>query len=164
MTAYDFDADRDAARITIRRAFAAPRDLVWTCYTQADLLDRWYAPAPLTTETKSMEFREGGHWHFAMITPEGDRYWSRFDFDSIDPKESMVYRDGFSDADGRVSPDMPRSEATMSFEDSPEGTIVHTVVRYASPEDVDKVVGMGLKQGLEATMGKLDDLLAELTR
>ena len=162
--AYDFHADREAARITMRRDFAAPRDLVWDCYTRAELLDRWYAPAPLTTETKTMDFREGGHWHFAMITPEGEHYWSRFDFDSITPRDAMTYRDGFSDAEGRIAPDLPRSEARMTFTEDGAGTTVRTVVQYASPEAVDTVIGMGLEAGLASTLSKLDELLADLAR
>jgi len=27
-----------------------------------------------TLKTKSMDFREGGHWHYAMVEPNGTEY------------------------------------------------------------------------------------------
>ena len=73
---FDFLADKEKNTLTIRREFMANRQLVWDCYTKSDLLDRWFAPKPFTTKTKSMEFREGGHWHYAMVEPDGKEYWS----------------------------------------------------------------------------------------
>lgn len=157
---FDFAADREKATITIRRDFAAPRDFVWDCYTKAELLEKWFAPAPMTTRTKVMDFREGGQWHFAMVTPDGDHYWNRVDYQSITPIDAMTYLDGFSDEEGHISPDMPRSECVVRFEDSPVGTTVRTLVQYTSSEDVDKSVSMGLEQGLAATYAVLDDLIA----
>ena len=68
---YSFQAGMQTNRITIRREFHAPKKLVWDCYTKAKLLDQWFAPEPFTAKTKSFEFREGGHWHFAMVGPDG---------------------------------------------------------------------------------------------
>jgi len=61
-------------RITVQREFAAKRHLFWDCHTRQELLDRWFAPKPLTTKTKYMEFKEGGYWHYAMLTPDGQSF------------------------------------------------------------------------------------------
>jgi uncharacterized protein YndB with AHSA1/START domain len=66
---FDFVVDKDNNTMTIRREFNAGRQRVWDCHTKSELLDRWFAPKPLTTKTKSMDFRAGGHWHYAMIDP-----------------------------------------------------------------------------------------------
>ena len=68
---FDFLVDKKKNTITVRREFAANRQLVWDCYTKSELLDQWFAPKPFTTKTKSMEFNDGGHWIYAMIDPDG---------------------------------------------------------------------------------------------
>jgi uncharacterized protein YndB with AHSA1/START domain len=71
---FDFLIDKEQNTMTIKREFAAKRQLVWDCYTKSELLDQWFAPKPLTTKTKFMDFREGGHWHYVMVSPDGQEY------------------------------------------------------------------------------------------
>lgn len=157
---YEFNADKAAATLTIAREFGAKRQTVWDYHTKRELLDQWFAPKPLTTKTKHMDFRDGGYWHYAMITPEAEEYWNRLDYRSVSPIDGYTAMDGFSDASGTVNPNMPRSEWTVSFTDAPAGTLVTTIVRYASPEDLQKSIDMGLKDGMASTMERLDELLA----
>jgi uncharacterized protein YndB with AHSA1/START domain len=159
---FDFLTDRQRSTLTVRREFAARRQLVWDCHTQSALLDRWFAPKPLTTKTKSMDFREGGHWHYAMISPDGRAFWSRLDYLTIRPIDGYTARDGFSDESGAVNPDLPTSRLDVTFADAAGHTMVQTVVSYASPEDLDKVIEMGMKEGLTSTLERLDELLLVL--
>lgn len=159
---FDFIADKSSNSIVVRREFAGKRQLVWDCYTKKELLDRWFAPEPLTTRTKHMDFRPGGYWHYAMIDPEGQKYWSRIDYLTIDPIDSYTALDGFTDESGIVNPGMPRSNWEVAFKDSGDRTLVVTVVSYGSSEDLDKVIAMGMKEGLTSTLERLDKLLLVL--
>lgn len=159
---FDFLVDMTKSRITVRREFAAKRQLVWDCHTKRELLDRWFAPKPLTTKTKHMEFKEGGYWHYAMITPEGDAFWNRLDYRSITPIDGYAALDGFCDESGIVNPDLPRARWDVGFTDASERTLVTTIVTYDSPEDVQKAIDMGLKDGLASTLERLDELLPTL--
>ncbi len=159
---FDFLVDKEKNRITVKRAFAAKRQLVWDCHTKRELLDRWFAPKPLTTKTKHMEFKAGGYWHYAMITPDGQSFWSRLDYQTINPIDGYTALDGFSDEAGVVNPDMPRARWDVAFTDAKERTLVTTVVVYSSAEDVQKVIDMGLKEGMASTLERLDELLLTL--
>ncbi|RZL39289.1 MAG: SRPBCC domain-containing protein [Rubrivivax sp.] len=160
---FDFTVDREQATIMVKREFAGRRQLVWDCHTRSDLLDRWFAPKPLTAQTRHMDFREGGHWHFAMVTPDGQSYWSRLDYVRITPIDGYDALDSFSDETGAVNTAMPQARWGVSFTESgPKQTIVSTAIRYASQADVEKVIAMGLKDGLTSTMQRLDELLASL--
>ncbi|WP_316168721.1 MULTISPECIES: SRPBCC domain-containing protein [unclassified Bradyrhizobium] len=159
---FDFLADKEKHTLTISREFAAKRQLVWDCHTKSELLDQWFAPKPLTTKTKHMDFREGGYWHYAMITPDGQHYWNRLDYLKIEPIDRYTARDGFCDEAGIVSPEMPRSSWEVTFDDGSDRTLVTTKVVYASPEDLQKAIDMGLKDGLASTMERLDELLQTL--
>lgn len=156
---FDFLVDMQKNTITVRREFAAKRQLVWDCHTKRELLDQWFAPKPLTTKTKHMEFKAGGYWHYAMITPDGQSFWSRLDYQTISPIDGYAALDGFSDETGAVNPDLPRARWDVAFTDAKERTLVTTVVQYNSPEDVQKVIDMGLKDGMASTLERLDELL-----
>ncbi|KHK57856.1 ATPase [Ralstonia sp. A12] len=159
---FDFLVDKEKSSITVKKAFAAKRQLVWDCHTKRELLDRWFAPKPLTTQTKHMEFKAGGYWLYAMITPEGQAFWSRLDYQSINPIDGYTALDGFSDETGVVNPDMPRARWDVAFTDMRDQTLVTTVVVYNSPEDVQKVIDMGLRDGMTSTLERLDELLLTL--
>ena len=160
---YTFQADMQTNRLTIRREFDAPKALVWDCYTKADLLDQWFAPEPFTARTKSMAFEEGGHWHFAMVDSDGNEHWVRFDYETITAKDSYRAQDAFSDADGGINRDMPVSIWDVTFEDASPRTLVQIVSTYETPEALQQVIDMGMKEGMEATLSGLDKLLAKLT-
>ena len=56
----DFVIDKQAKTVSIVREFEAGLDLVWDAYTRAELLDQWWAPKPLKSRTKVLDFRVGG--------------------------------------------------------------------------------------------------------
>lgn len=159
---FDFLVDKEANRITVKREFAGRRQLVWDCHTKNELLDQWFAPKGLTTKTKHMDFRAGGYWHYAMITPDGQSFWSRLDYQTIRPIDSYSALDGFCDESGQVNQDMPRAHWDVTFTAAGEHTIVTTAVLYNSAEDVQKAINMGLKDGMASTLERLDDLLLSM--
>ena len=67
--------------------------------------------------------------------------------------------DGFRDEGGIINLDLPRARWDVSFVDVLEWTLVTTIVFYNSPEDVQKAIDMGLKDGLASTLERLDELL-----
>ena len=161
---FDFIADKANHTLTIRREFLANRQLVWDCYTKSELLDRWFAPAPLTTKTKFMDFSEGGRWHYAMIDPTGTEYWNLTEYLTIHPIDYYTALDAFCDAEAVINPDMPRAEWLVKFTDKGENALVETVVTYKSLADLEQVINMGMEEGLAATLDKLDTLLLTLNK
>jgi uncharacterized protein YndB with AHSA1/START domain len=161
---FDFLVDKEKNTLTIKREFAANRQLVWNCYTKSELLNQWFAPQPFTTKTKSMDFREGGYWLYAMIEPEGKEYWGRMDYLKINPIESYTGLDAFSDEDGTLNPDLPRANWDVTFHDQGEHALVESVITYNSLADLETVIQMGMEEGLTSTLERLDALLLELSK
>jgi uncharacterized protein YndB with AHSA1/START domain len=161
---FDFLVDEANNTITVRREFAAKRPLVWDCYTRSELLDRWFAPKPMSVKTSHMDFREGGYWHYAMVSPDGQEFWGRMDYLTIQPIDRFTSLDGFCDAAGELNPQLPRASWDATFRDVSDHCLVQTVVTYGSAEDVRKVVEMGLRDGLASSLERLDELLARLAR
>src|SRR3954462_3117226 len=119
---FNFIPDREKNTITVRREFLANRQLVWDCYTKSELLDRWFSPTPMTTKTKSMDFREGGHWHYAMVEPNGNEYWGKITYQKISPIDYYTSTDAFSNENGDIDQNLPRAEWTVTFLDRGEST------------------------------------------
>lgn len=159
---FEFLVDKQNNTITVQREFAAARQLVWDCYTKSDLLDKWFSPRPLTTKTKSMDFKEGGHWIYAMVEPNGTEYWGRLDYLKIRPIDFYSALDGFCDPEGNLNQEMPRSEWAVNFKEEGENALVETVITYSSLEDLETVIKMGVKEGMTSTLERLDDLLLTL--
>lgn len=159
---FDFLVDKDNNTLTIKREFRAGRQLVWDCYTKSEFLDRWFAPKPLTAKTKSLDFREGGHWHYAMVEPNGTEYWGRTEYVTVNPIDSYTTLDAFSNEKGEVNPDLPRARWKVTFTDKGAHTLVQTVVTYTSLTDLETVINMGMKEGMASTLARLDELLLHI--
>jgi uncharacterized protein YndB with AHSA1/START domain len=160
---FDFLVDKERKTMTIRREYDAKRQLVWDCHTKSELLDQWFAPKPLTTKTKFMDFSEGGHWHYVMIDPGGQEYWGRMDYQTISPIDKYTALDGFCDASGTLNPDLPRAKWNVTFSDRGNHTLVENVVLYQSAEAIQQVIEMGMKDGMTSALERLDELLANMT-
>jgi uncharacterized protein YndB with AHSA1/START domain len=161
---FDFIVDKEKNTMTIRKEFAAGRQLVWDCHTKSELLEQWFAPKPYTAKTKKMSFKEGGHWVYAMVSPEGQEHVARMDYLKINPIDGYSLYDGFCDDKGELSKDLPRSKWNVTFSDRGEHTLVETIVTYNSLEDLEKIMAMGMKEGLTMTLESLDELIASLTK
>ena len=102
------------------------RQLVWDCYTKSELLNQWFAPKTLSTKTKSMEFEEGGHWHYAMVDPNGTDYWGYTEYVIIKPIDYYTSLDAFSNEKGEVNKNLPRAKWKVEIIDKDEKTLVET--------------------------------------
>src|SRR5687768_4427919 len=114
---FDFLVNKENNTLTIKREFAAGRQLVWDCHTKSELLDQWFAPKPLVTRTKSMDFRNGGHWHYAMIEPNGTEYWGWLEYRNIHPIDFYETFDAFSNEAGEINTELPRAQWVVTFLD-----------------------------------------------
>ncbi len=153
---------KDVAKkqLVVVREFNAPLEQVWDAWTKKELLDEWWAPSPWKAKTKSMDFREGGVWLYAMQGPEGEENWSRADFQSIVTQKSYEGDDAFCDAEGNINNQIPGMHWKVEFSPSAAGTVVRVEITIATEKDLNTIVEMGFKEGFTAAHGNLDELLS----
>ncbi|MBC7827119.1 MAG: SRPBCC domain-containing protein [Chitinophagaceae bacterium] len=156
-----FSKDLAAKKITVVREFNAPVEQVWKAWTESELLDKWWAPKPWKANTKTMNFREGGRWHYYMEGPDGSRHWCLLDYKSIVPNKYFVAEDAFCDENGVVNNDMPSMHWNNQFSPESGRTKVTVEISFAAQADLEKILEMGFKEGFTAAHGNLDELLAE---
>jgi uncharacterized protein YndB with AHSA1/START domain len=159
---FDFSVNKENNTILIKREFDAPLDLVWQAWTTAELLDQWCAPNPYRTETKTLDFSEGGFWHYAIVSPKGEKHWNRYDYKKIEPQKSITELRVFSDEDGTANPDFQYTECILTFQKTKGKTLVMITEKYRNPEMFKKMATHSHKKGFSSHLQNLDELLLTL--
>ena len=75
--------------IRIEREFDAPRELVWECFSDADLLAQWIGPRKYEIRVEKFDFREGGEWKYIHSDDENE-YVFFGEFRKIDEPEHVT--------------------------------------------------------------------------
>lgn len=165
---FDFTLDKSKKTAFINREFDAGLSLVWDAFTKQEILDQWWAPKPWASKTKVMNFEVGGRRFYAMVSPEGQERWSVQKYTSISPKTNFKFLNAF--ADENENAELPGSEWDLNFSeenarpDEPVGrgrTTVRISIYNESLERMEKMIEMGFKEGMTATLNYLEKLLAK---
>lgn len=159
---FDFTVDKSTKTVFITREFAADQSLVWDAFTKPELLDQWFAPKPLTSKTKYMDFKVGGRRFYAMVTPEGQEHWSIQEYTSISPKTNFKMLSAFTDKD--ANPNLPGSNWDLNFSEQNRTTTVSITIYNESLERLERMVEMGFKEGFTMSLSNLENLLETLSK
>ena len=159
----DFIVDKQAKTVSIVKEFAAGIDLVWDAYTRAELLDRWWAPKPLTSRTKAMDFVVGGRRFYAMVNPDGNELgWVVQKYTSITPKTNFKFFNAFADKEENL--ELPGSDWDLNFSEQGEATKVSISIYNESLERLERLMALGFKEGAMAQLSNLEELLEILQK
>ena len=160
---FDFTVDKATCTIHITREFAADLDLVWDAFTKAEMLDKWMGFNSWRHQTKEMDFREGGRWLHAMISPDNVARWSLAEFIKIEPKSSFTTRNSFCDENGDPINGVFTSSLTeTSFKAGAGITTVQIAKKMASLAQLEQFSASGFKEGTAAGWANLDEYLRTL--
>lgn len=153
---FNFELDKQNNQIKIQRSFNAPKDLVWAAWTEADLLDQWWAPKPYVAKTVSLNFCEGGRWLYYMKGPKGDTHYCLFDYEKISHENYFTGLDSFCNEQGEMNQTKPRVHWQNTFSNKGEETLVEIVLSFKQLADLESIIEMGFKEGFTAGLENLD--------
>jgi len=155
---FDFTVDKAAKTVYITREFAVELPLVWDAFTRKEILDQWWAPKPLMSKTKSMDFKVGGRRFYAMVSTEGEEIgWQIQDYTSISPKTNFKFLSAFADKD--ENPHLPGSNWDLNFSEQNGITKVSITIHNDSLERMERMIEMGFKEAFTMTLNELGTLL-----
>lgn len=147
------DTTSDPRAIVGTREYDAPRDLVFSVFTDPSHLAQWWGPNGFTTTTLSFDMRPGGVWRFVMHGPDGRDYQNRITYEEVVRPERIVYRHGGGDD---VEPVQFRQ--TITFEDLGGRTRIVWRGDFPSASERDRLIKeYGAATGLAQTMARLAD-------
>lgn len=149
--------------LIMERIFDAPPHLMFEVWSSCEHLKNWWGPKEWPMDECEMDFREGGKWHFCLRGPnEGDESWGLAVYKEIDKPRKIVYQDNFSDKDGNINEEMPGMLITVElFEHEGKTRYVGTTL-FDTPETREKVVEMGVVEGMNSSMERLDNYLSNI--
>jgi uncharacterized protein YndB with AHSA1/START domain len=159
-------AGRTGETLVITRTFDAPPPLVFRAWTDPERLRCWWGPKGFTSPAARTDPRVGGHYLYAMRSPEGQDFWSTGVYREIAEPGRIVATDSFSDAEGNVVPashygmkgEWPLElVVTVTFEEA-DGKTRLTLRHEGFPDGENReMAGAGWNQSFD----KLADCLAK---
>ncbi len=163
---------RRSDEFVITRVFDAPRDRVWSAWTEPDRLKQWWGPKGFVVHTCKVDLRPGGVFHYGMRAPDGSDVWGRFVYREIVAPKRLVFVVSFSDPKGGVtrhpwSENWPlQTMSTVEFEEQGAGK-TRVTVRWIPHEASDmerKTFAEGCESMQQGWTGTLDQFAGYLAK
>lgn len=165
-----FTINREAKEIIVSCVFDAPKDLVWKMYTDPKLIPLWWGPKRLATKVEKMDVRPGGTWRFIQFDKDGRSYAFHGTYREVVPLECMIYTFSFEG----IPPEHELFQ-TVKFEEykkpfrkndviplrsseTARTKVTETTV-YKTIEDLEKMLNLGMKEGVIESMDRFGELL-----
>jgi uncharacterized protein YndB with AHSA1/START domain len=135
--------------ITLTRLIQANPERVWQCWTDPEILPKWFGPKGHTCVTKEIDLREGGRWRFDMIGPDGTVWPNRHDFKLYDRPNRIEFVLS-DDSDGSE-----HAQVTVTLTPENGGTRVIQRMVFPTAAIRKAVVDFGAIELGQTTMDKL---------
>jgi uncharacterized protein YndB with AHSA1/START domain len=160
MSVTSVDKDYDDLTLNLIADFDAPIDEVWQLWADPRKLERWWGPPTYPATFEKHDLTPGGEATYFMTGPDGDQPHGWWRITAVDPPNSLEFTDGFADEDGRPKDDMPVINVRVTLSESDGGTRMQTRSTFASREEMDRLVEMGMVEGMREAAGQMDAVLA----
>lgn len=142
--------------MTITRTLNAPRNLVFSAWTEPQHLEHWEnAPKGFTVTHNEVDFRVGGNYRVCMRSPEGVDHWLQGTYLEIVKPERLVFTHTWLDSAGKAGKE---SVVTITFADRGQKTeLTLHQTGFVSPESRD-----GHYDGWDSSIDRFEEYLATL--
>jgi uncharacterized protein YndB with AHSA1/START domain len=154
--------DPEALTMTLVGEFPVPVERLWAAFADPRQLERFWGPPGYPATFDTYDLRPGGSSHYWMTSPEGQRFYGRWDFVEVDAPHRMVVNDSFADSKGEIDTSTPTGVMTLIFESTDSGSRFTAVSASPTAEALEQVIAMGQEEGLKQAISQLDLVLADL--
>ena len=151
-------AEPGVPQVVIIREFAAPRELLFRAFTEAELFARWIGPAQYEVTVNQLDPRHGGRWRYTHYDKAGKGYVFYGLYHGTPTVEQIVQTYEFDQQPGHVFLN------TISLSESGGVTTLRQSSVFQTLEDRDGYVRGGMEYGIRQTMGQLDELVTYLAK
>lgn len=146
--------------LVLTRLIDVPREKLYRCWTEPELIKQWFAPKPFTTPVVETDVRPGGSTLIVMRTPDGNDMPIRGVYLEFVPNEKLVFTDAFTEA--WIPSAKPFMTGILTFEDEDGKTRYTARVAHWTKEDKELHEKMGFHQGWGICTDQLTALAATL--
>ncbi|SPH16936.1 hypothetical protein DEA8626_00450 [Defluviimonas aquaemixtae] len=147
--------------LTLERVIDAPVDKVWRCWTEPELLEKWFCPKPWYVSDAKIDLKPGGEFSSVMHGPNGEKFDNMGVFLEIEPQRRLVTTDAFRP--GWIPNGRAFMAAEMRFEDAGGGKTRYIARAMHWNEDTLKEhEQMGFREGWGKAADQLETLAKSL--
>ncbi|WP_457973656.1 SRPBCC family protein [Arthrobacter sp. D1-17] len=161
MTVISSTKNVDALSFTLVAEFDASVERVWQIWEDPRQLERWWGPPTWPATFEKHEFTPGGEASYYMTGPEGERAGGWLRITDIQAPNRLEFDDGFADENGAPVDAMGTTHASVMLEDIGGRTRMTVNSVFESEEQMDKMLEMGMEEGMQEAAGQIDAILAE---
>lgn len=162
MTVTDLRTNTEAGTLVITTQYAATVDEVWALWANPRLLERWWGPPGFPATVTEHDFAPSGLVRYHMTGPDGERYHGGWTVVAAEPPIRLDLEDYFADDEGNRDTSLPTSVTAVTITTTADGMTEMVITsRYATSEDLGRVLEMGMEEGIRAALGQIDALLVE---
>lgn len=161
MTVTDTTTSTENLTLCITSEFAAAVERVWQIWEDPRQLERWWGPPTWPATFEQFDFQPGGQASYYMTGPDGSKGRGWWEFTTITAPNHLVLEDGFADDNGDRVTEMGAATMTVTLEDIGGRTRMSVETSFASEEQMEKMIAMGMEEGMRQAMGQIDAILAE---
>lgn len=159
MSVTSVEKEAESLTMTITAQFDAPSTRVWQVWQDPRQLERWWGPPTYPATVVQHDLTPGGGVTYFMTGPEGDTHHGWWRVSVVEAPRYLEFTDGFADADGKPSPDMPVMTIRVSLYEESGGTRMQVITVFPTAQAMEQLVAMGMDEGMTAAMGQIDGLL-----
>lgn len=152
------DTPAGERELVLSRYIDAPPASLYRCWTEPELIKRWFTPAPWQTVHAETDLRAGGASYIVMRGPDGTEMPNRGVYLEVVPNERIVFTDAFTTA--WEPSEKPFFTGIITFEPENGGTRYTARARHWRAEDCEAHAAMGFHEG----WGKAADQLEALAK
>jgi uncharacterized protein YndB with AHSA1/START domain len=143
--------------LVLDRFIDAPREAVFRCWTESDLVKRWFAPAPWSVAQAEIDPCVGGANNITMRGPDGQEMPRKGVFLEVVRNERIVTTDAFG-AGWEPGNGAPFMVTTVTLKDEGAGTRYVARVRHWTVEATRQHEEMGFHTGWNQCADQLESL------
>ena len=152
--------DPEALTMSITATFDAQVERVWLVWADPRQLERWWGPPTYPATVLDHELTPGGRVTYVMTGPEGDQHGGWWRVLAVEPPHRLEFEDGFADSAGEPNPNMPTTITRVSLTELEDGgTAMAIEATFPTLEAMEKLVAMGMEEGMTLAVGQIDGLL-----
>jgi len=161
MTVTAVRKDPHALSMTLEAEFNASPERVWQLWADPRQLERWWGPPTYPATFTRHDLAPGSRVEYHMTGPEGDQPRGFWEIVEAEPPHRLVFNDGFANPDGTPNNDLPVGTARVRIEDVGQGRTRMSIENvFPSAEAMEKVLAMGMEEGMKEAVGQIDAILA----
>jgi len=160
MTVTNVEKDPAAMTMSITSELAAPIERVWQLWENPRLLERWWGPPAYPATFVDHDLSVGYLVSYFMTGPGGDQPHGWWRLLEVEAPRSLRFESGFADEGGVPSTVMPFMINRVTMSEKSKGVTEMVIeTTFSSLADMEKILSMGMEEGMKGALSQVDALL-----